>query len=80
MKVHCTERVIVPDGESPVFGRGRIIVRIEDEAAGPFISAIGTDHEAPDGIDQKSICFESEADIDLFAEVCKQMLREHKQE
>lgn len=58
-------------GAGTVFDANAVTVRVEDEAAGPFLVVVGR----MDG-DEKpgSFVLESAADIDQFAAACKALL------
>jgi hypothetical protein len=81
VKAYTTERVIVqPDHESPVFGSNRVIIRLDDQGAGPYLVIRG-DNQVPDaGETPHDFFLQTEDEIDMFAAECKAMLRQAEKE
>lgn len=80
MKVCYTECVMTQDGESPIFGPHRIVIRVEDNSGGPFLVIRGVNGEPDPGETEHDFFLQSEAEIDQFAEVCKSMLRQAEED
>ena len=70
--LYYTTEIIIPMGEQKtIFSAQRIVLRIEDEAAGPFLSMEGKDDE---GDNPHAFYLCTEKDINEFSAICKKML------
>lgn len=76
MKTTYTECVIAQNGCDPISGDSRIIIRIADQGAGPYLQICGYHGEPIEGETASDIFLESDDEIDRFAEVCKAMLKQ----
>jgi hypothetical protein len=76
VKAYTTERVIVHNDESPVFGKNRVTIRIGDQGAGPYIVVRGDNQEPDHDETPHDFFLQSEEEIDYFAAECKALLRQ----
>ena len=76
MKVLYTECAISMNGESPLYAEGRVTIRIDDEGGGPYLVIRGCNDGANDANSAHDIFLQSDEEIDEFARVCKNMLRQ----
>lgn len=79
MKVTYTECVMAQDGVSPIYGSHRIIIRVDDQAAGPYLVVRGYNAEPMDGETEHDIFLQTDAEIDEFAATCKALLKQAEQ-
>lgn len=76
MKAVYTECSIVLNGGSPIYGAHRIIIRINDQADGPYLVIRGENGEPDVDETPHDFFLQSDAEIDEFARICKDMLRQ----
>ena len=81
MRIIQTEIVmsLSPVTEPAAFDAEAVIVRVEDEAAGPFLTVIGRTDWAESHIKGPvpgMFCLDSVEQIDAFANACKSLLRQ----
>jgi hypothetical protein len=67
---------MVQQDASPIYGEARIIIRVDDQAGGPYLVIRGDNNEPQDGETLHDFFLHSEEEIDQFAAVCKSMLRQ----
>ena len=78
MTVITTEKLIILNGGKHIFDPHRIRLRIDDQAAGPYL-VISGENDEPDtsaGETGHEFFLDDEGQIELFAEICKAMLKE----
>ena len=71
LKAVYTECVIPLNGGNPIFGENRIIIRVNDQGAGPYLQIRGCNDDGETG---HEFFLNSEEEIDEFAVICKAML------
>lgn len=76
LKTYVTESVMAREGESPVYGGDRIIIRVADASGGPFLVVRGDAVNLGEDYNENDIFFYTEKEIDAFAATCKNMLRQ----
>lgn len=78
MNAIYTECSIGFNGDSPIFGGNRAIIRVHDQGAGPYLGIRGATDEPikADGETKHDFFLCTEAEIDKFADICKAMLRQ----
>lgn len=77
MKAFITEVVLVPDegeGGPRLFSPNRCVIRVDDEAAGPYLIIKGEDDEPTNPGNEHSFYFCDTEDIDVFSSLCKGIL------
>lgn len=69
-----TEVTVIMNGDKAIYAAQTAIIRVMDEAAGPYLAIEGKDDEST----EHPHCFylQSEKEIDEFAAICKKVLRE----
>lgn len=78
MKTIYTECVMAMNGCNPIFGNNRVIIRVDDEAAGPYLVIRSYNGEPLPGETEHDFFLQSEEEIDQFAAICKSMLKQAK--
>ena len=76
MKTITTETIICIGEPLTTFCQQQIIVRVEDEAAGPYLVIRGLDDEEETEEKKYSFYLQSEKEIDEFAAICKRILKD----
>lgn len=75
--IPITTETIIPMGRfKTVFSDIRAIIRVHDEAGGPFLSIEGQNDEPEDGYNDHQLFLQSETEIDQFAAICKAVLKQ----
>lgn len=66
------------DDEPTTFYQDAVVVRVQDEGAGPYLLVRGeTDADGVDGVRETDIVICDERDVDNLAHALKRILREH---
>lgn len=76
MKAVYTECVIPLNDCNPIYGENRIIIRVEDNAAGPYLLIRGYNDDPGQGEAEHDFFLCNDAEIDFFAAACKAMLKQ----
>lgn len=76
MRMLYTECSISLEEESPIYGKWRVIIRIDDQGGGPYLVIRGDNLEPNAGETPHDFFLQTEAEIDQFAARCKEMLRQ----
>jgi hypothetical protein len=71
-----TEISIAMNGGNPIYGEHRVIIRVDDEAAGPYLVICGQNGDPQEGETGHEFFLCTEDEIDQFAKVCKDLLRQ----
>ncbi len=68
----------VPDDEPTIYCPDAVVVRVEDEGAGPYLLVSGdTETSVGDNVKNTDIVICDEQDVDNLAHALKRILREH---
>lgn len=77
MKAYYTECVLVHNGESAILGSSRVIIRVDDQGGGAYLVIRGENSDAAPDETAHDFFLQTDAEIDQFAEACKELLRMH---
>lgn len=76
MKAIVTEVIIGMGSDPQRFSPQTCIIRVMDEAAGPYLAVEGCDVDPSDEKNTHCFYLQSSAEIDEFAAICKRILME----
>ena len=69
--------ITVACGESnAIYSEQRIMIKVQDESGGPYLSIEGIDDEPLDDNEKHCFYFCNNADIDQFSKICKKLLKD----
>ena len=73
--------IIIPLGEhKTIYSAQRIVLRVHDLAAGPYLAIEGIDDEPTNEGENKHMFYLEANQIDEFAEICKEMLKDAEED
>lgn len=76
LKPITTETIIPMGKHKTVFSDVLAIIRVHDEAGGPFLSIEGRNDEPEDKYNHHHFYLNNEAEFDQFAEICRAVLKQ----